>query len=93
MAQICLKHDVSYDKECWCCEETELNKDPAKRKAAYSDPQFLKKRGGLDAGTAAQSAILNKLSQLTPEQIDKLLAVAGVAPSAPSGGGTRTVIA
>ena len=96
MAKICGKHDVLGD-ECWCCEEEKLNATPGAREKAYKDPAFLKKRGGLDAGQAMHAAVLGKLAQLNPEQIDKLVAMlGGVQPSAPAaspGGGTRRVIA
>jgi hypothetical protein len=91
MAQICGKHDVAFADggECWCCEEQKLNATPGAREAAYRNPQFLKKRGGLDANTAQRSVVLDKLSTLKPEEIDRLLALAGASPA---GGGAKRVI-
>jgi len=92
MAQICGKHDVAFADggECWCCEEQKLAATPGAREAAYRNPAFLKKRGGLDAGAAQRSIVLDKLSTLKPEEIDKLLALAGAAPS--PGAGAKRVI-
>ena len=87
MAKICAKHDVIGD-ECWCCEEEKLNATPGARAKAYSDPAFLQKRGGLSAATALQATVVGKLSQLSPEALDKLLALAGVAPAAAASSGS-----
>lgn len=96
MAQICGKHDVAFADggECWCCEEQKLNATPGAREAAYRNPDFLKKRGGLGKNEATRSIVLDKLSALDPEQLDKLLALAGAGKSAAaSGAGPRRVIA
>ena len=76
----CGKHDITYPPggECWCCEEQKLNAKPGAREAAYKDPEFLAKRGGLDKRAAAHSAVMQKLEALTPEQVDQLLRAAGV---------------
>jgi hypothetical protein len=96
MANHCAKHDIT-GPECWCCEEEKLNATPGARELAYSDPAFLAKRGGAKAADVQQSKILNRLSQLTPEQLDRLIAVAGAGGAAPSkpaaGGGVRRQIA
>jgi len=82
MAKICGKHDVVGD-ECWCCEEEKLNATPGAREKAYKDAAFLKKRGGLDASAAIHAQVLGKLAQLTPEQIDSLLRMAGASTPPP----------
>jgi len=92
---ICAKHDVPFPDggECWNCEETKLNATPGAKEKAYRDPQFLKKRGGLDAAAAVRSQALDKLSSLTPEQMDKLIALAGGQVPASSSPGPSRVIA
>jgi hypothetical protein len=80
MAKHCAKHDITGD-ECWNCEEQKLNADPAAREAAYSDPEFLAKRGGADHKTVIMSKTMNRLSQLKPEHLENLIALAeGRAP-------------
>jgi hypothetical protein len=94
MAKHCGKHDIIGD-ECWCCEEQAMSAED--RVAAYQDPAFLAKRGGADRNRVLISHAMNRLSQLTPEQIDRLMAVAGVTPggaAAPSSSGrTRVAVA
>lgn len=85
MAKHCAKHDITGD-ECWCCEEEKLIADGT-RDAAYSDPQFLAKRGGEGAHKQIQmSSTLSKLSQLSPEHLDNLIALAQ------GGAGRRQVV-
>lgn len=93
----CPKHDI-HGETCWCCEEQEINaKGAAHREKMYRDPQFLQKRGGANvAMQQVQNAVMAKLAQLSPEQLDNLLAFAqGGGPLAvsPVAGGKRTVIA
>ena len=81
----CGKHDITYQvgAQCWCCEESAMTKEDRARN--YSDPAFLAKRGG--AGAHAQAVISNavqKLSALSAEQLERLLALAG------AGAGTQT---
>jgi hypothetical protein len=76
MPKHCAKHDITGDA-CWNCEEQELNaKGAAAREEAYSDPVFLAKRGGADTRTVVQSKALHQLSQLSPEHLENLIALA-----------------
>jgi hypothetical protein len=90
MATHCAKHDIT-GAECWCCEEEKINATPGARAKAYQDPEFLRKRGGLDARTAQTSKVLNALSQLTPEQLERLLSVAGAQAGAQVSPGASNV--
>ena len=85
MAKHCGKHDITGD-ECWCCEEEAMTAEDRVRN--YQDPAFLAKRGGIGKGQVLMSHAMNRLSQLTPEQIDLLLASAGIHPGAVAGAAT-----
>jgi hypothetical protein len=76
MAKFCGKHDIHFPEngECWNCEEQKMS--PADREQAYQDPAFLAKRGGAKLAEVQHNAKLNKLSSLSPEEIDSLLAMA-----------------
>lgn len=61
----CGTHDLTFANggHCWNCEEQKMS--PADRELAYSDPDFLKMRGG----ESKQSVTLSGLSA---EQMKKL---------------------
>jgi hypothetical protein len=91
MAEHCPKHDIT-GAPCWCCEEQELNKKgPEAREAAYSDPEFLAKRGGADVKAVVVSKAMNRLAQLKPEALENLIALAEGRPLKTSHTG-RTVV-
>ena len=92
MATHCAKHDIT-GPECWCCEEEEINAKRADhRELMYSSPEFLAKRGGADAKQVHLSKAMSRLSQLKPEHLENLIALAeGRAPQQATSG--RTVIA
>jgi hypothetical protein len=76
MAEYCAKHDI-HGPNCWCCEEQAINaKGPEHRAKMYRDPAFLQKRGGSNAAVQAQSnAVIARLAQLSPEQLDRFMAM------------------
>jgi hypothetical protein len=89
----CPKHDIHGDV-CWCCEEQEINaKGPEHRAKMYRDPAFLQKRGGSNAAVQAQSnAVVARLSQLDPDQLERLISFATSGGAAlPAGAGKRTI--
>jgi hypothetical protein len=75
MAKHCPIHDIT-GEDCWNCEEAAMTAEDRVRN--YQDPMFLQKRGGADRNRVMISHAMNRLSQLTPEQIDQLLASAGI---------------
>jgi hypothetical protein len=83
MAEHCAKHDLTFSTggECWNCEEQKLIA-AGTREAAYQDPAFLHKRGGAQMHQATVNAAIVKLSQLTPEQLNNLMALASAPPPA-----------
>lgn len=90
-AKHCGKHDITYPEggECWCCEEIAMTQEDKDRN--YRDPAFLAKRGGAGNRQVIVSVAMDKLSQLSPEQLDRLIALAG--GGAPGGAASpRTVI-
>lgn len=95
MATYCAKHDI-HGEHCWCCEEQEINAKGAEHRAKmYRDPQFLQKRGGSNAAAQAQqSAVVSRLSALSPEALERLLAFAESGAPTPGSmpAGKRTVI-
>jgi hypothetical protein len=88
----CPKHDITYPQggQCWCCEEQELHKT-GKHAAAYRDPHFLLKRGGAPIHQTTVNAAVARLSQLSDEQLERLMALASGAP--PVASPQRRVIA
>ena len=92
MAEHCAKHDIT-GAACWCCEEEKLNAQGKEaREAAYSDPEFLAKRGGADAKTVIVSKAMNRLSQLKPEALENLIALAEGRPLKHGSHSGRTVV-
>lgn len=91
----CPKHDI-HGEQCWCCEEEGINaKGPEHRAKMYNDPQFLARRGGTSAAAQFQAnAVVAKLSQLSAEQLDRLLTLAtgGAVQVTPVANGKRTVV-
>jgi len=74
----CGKHDIHFPEggSCWCCDEQAMS--PEERKKNYSNPSFLAKRGGVGLHqNAAANSTMQLLSQLSPEQLGNLLALAG----------------
>lgn len=95
--KFCPKHDI-HGEVCWCCEEEEINAKGADHRAKmYRDPQFLTRRGGSNSAVQFQhNAVVAKLAALTPEALDRLLAIAGGAnPNTvvPIAAGKRTIFA
>jgi hypothetical protein len=90
MAEHCAKHDITYQQggECWNCEEQKMIA-AGTREAAYQDPAFLHKRGGAQFQQTTLNAAIHKLSQLSPEQLANLIALANT----PQPGATRRLIA
>lgn len=91
MAKHCQKHDITGD-ECWCCEEAELNSQEGARDRAYSDPDFLARRGGKGMhAQVAMSSAMQKISKLSPEHLDNLIALASGGPL-PDGRGRVVIV-
>lgn len=80
----CPKHDI-HAENCWCCEEAEINaKGPAHREKMYRDPNFLTKRGGANAAIQqAHTAVVARLAALSPEQLDRFMAMIEGSTGAP----------